>query len=208
MEVILSTILIALLVAYGIRAYQYYPNYQNSIFKTLLPSYLEYFYRVAIRKDCSYSSHLQKYIGTHRMTYTTLQNSERKITSKFVVLIYSKGIALISCLNFNGIISGTDEDKHWFIRSENKLIKISNPIIESNKYVLLLQKKYPDLHIHQIVACDDELDISKLKCKFTVCNDCNIIQILQESTGKFIDENTIIESFERGKSFEYRESNQ
>ncbi len=206
MEIFLSTILAALLAAYAIRAYQYYPNYKNSIFKTIIPSYLEYFYLVSIRKDCSQSSYLRKHLGTHRMTYTTLKNNEHKVTSRFVVLIYSKGIALITCLDFKGILSGTQEDKRWFIRDDNRLIKINNPTIEQNKYSKLLQQKYPGLYIQNIVACDDDMDISKVKCEYPICNNKDIVKILQESSGKFIDENTIIEAFENGKKYEYNTS--
>ena len=195
MEVFLLSIITALLVVYGFKAYRLYPSYKHSIFPDLIPSFLEYFYRVTIRKDASTSSFLKSKIGTHRMTFTTLQNNDHKITSRFVILLYNKGIALISCLDPKGTVSGQANDKHWFIRRENQTVKIANPKIESDKYAILVKKKYPDLPLTQYVAVGNDSDISKVKCDFIVCHNNEMIRHLLEASTPYVEDEKIIEIF-------------
>lgn len=195
MEVFFASILAALLVIYGLKAYRLYPSYKKSIFPTLIPNFTEYFYRVEIRRDCSESSFLKDKIGPHKMTYATLQNNDHKVTSRFVILLYSKGIALISCLDPKGALSGQTNDKHWFIRRENQTVKIANPKIESDKYAVLTKKKYPNLPLTQYVAVTDDSDISKVKTDFITCHNEDIIRVLLESSASYVDEATIMEAF-------------
>lgn len=195
MEVLLMSIIVALLVVYGFKAYRLYPTYKNSIFQDLMPSFLEYFYRVTIRKDASTSSFLKDKLGTHRMTFTTLQNNDHKITSRFVIILYNKGIALISYLDPKGALSGQTNDKHWFIRREKQTVKIANPKIESDKYAILLKKKYPGLPLTQYVAVGNECDISKIKCDFIVCHNNEIIRHLLEAGTPYVEDGKIIEAF-------------
>lgn len=200
MEILFSTILASLLVIYGFKAYRLYPTYKNSIFQTLIPSFLEYFYRYVIRKDVSTSSYLKNQLGPHRMSFTTLQNNDHKVTSRFIILLYNKGIALISFFDPNGTLSGKEADKHWLIQRTNKIVKISNPMIESNKYIHLIQKKYPNFEITQYVAVSDSTDISKVKTDFTVCHYCDILKVLQEANTHYVDEKTIIDAFNKASN--------
>lgn len=195
MEVFFSSILAALLVVYGFKAFRLYPTYKNSIYQSLVPNFIEYFYRVTIRKDVSTSSYLKNQLGPHRMTFTTLQNQDHKITSRFVILLYNKGIALISFLDPNGSLAGKSEDKHWIIRRSNQTAKIANPKIESDKYLHFVKQKYPDFEITQYVAVSNDTDIHKVTTDFKVCHYSDIIKVLQEAPTHYVDEETIINAF-------------
>lgn len=200
MEVVFSSILVVLIMIYGFKAYRLYPSYKNSIYQTMIPNFMEYFFKVVIRQDLSTSSYLKQKIGPHRMTFTTLQNNDHKITSRFVVLIYNKGLALISFLDPHGTLSGKGEEKHWFIRRETQTAKIANPIIESNKYILLLRKKYPDLEMRQYIAIANDSDISKVNADYPVCHYEDIFRELSEANTHFIEESEIEAAFEAGKN--------
>lgn len=187
-----STILLTL---YSTKAFMLHKTYKDSVYTVLFPSFLEYFFKVSIRKDCSSSFFLKQQIGTNHLTFATIQNSEHKITSQIAVVFYNKGIACISFLNPKGSLSGKTNDKHWRIDRDNKVYQIYNPLIECEKYSQRLQSFIPDVPVHNFIAISNDTDISRLKSKAYPFNE--LIDGLKEVNSLFISEEMIHETYHK-----------
>ena len=163
MYTVLYTILIVLIIIYGFKAYQNYPSYKNSILPTLFPNYLEFFWRMFIRKDASNSSYLNKSIGNHKLSFATIENRQHQVTSKFVLFFYNKGITIVEYLDYPGTYSGNDEDRSWMIKNNNKKIRITNPIHELQTYKNRIQKMLDDVQISSVIAITNDSEIDKIQ---------------------------------------------
>lgn len=170
MHTVLYTIVIVLIIIYGFKAYQNYPSYKNSILPTLFPNYFEFFWRMFIRKDASNSSYLNKSIGNHKLSFATIENRQHQVTSKFVLFFYNKGIAIVEYLDYLGTYSGNDEDRSWIIKSNNKKIRITNPIHELQTYKNRIQKMFKDGQISSVIAIKDDSEIDKIQTQTLYCN--------------------------------------
>lgn len=178
MYTVLYTIIIVLIIIYGFKAYQNYPSYKNSIFPTLFPNYLEFFWRIFIRKDASNSSYLNKFIGIHKLSFATIENRQHQVTSKFVLFFYNKGITIVEYLDFSGTYSGNDEDRSWIIKSNNKKIRITNPVHELEKYENRIQNMFNDVQISSVIAISDDSQIDKIQTQTLCCTYKDVITTL------------------------------
>lgn len=169
MHIVLYTIVIVLIIIYGFKAYQNYPSYKNSILPTLFPNYFEFFWRMFIRKDASNSSYLNKSIGNHKLSFATIENRQHQVTSKFVLFFYNKGITIVEYLDYPGTYSGNDEDRSWIIKSNNKKIRITNPIHELQTYKNRIQKMFKDGQISSVIAIKDDSEIDKIQTQTLYC---------------------------------------
>ena len=178
MYTVLYTIVIVLIIIYGFKAYQNYPSYKNSILPTLFPNYLEFFWRIFIRKDASNSSYLNKFIGIHKLSFATIENRQHQVTSKFVLFFYNKGITIVEYLDFSGTYSGNDEDRSWIIKSNNKKIRITNPVHELEKYENRIQNMFNDVQISSVIAINDNSQIDKIQTQTLCCTYKDVITTL------------------------------
>lgn len=178
MHIVLYTIVIVLIIIYGFKAYQNYPSYKNSILPTLFPNYFEFFWRMFIRKDASNSSYLNKSIGNHKLSFATIENRQHQVTSKFVLFFYNKGIAIVEYLDYLGTYSGNDEDRSWIIKSNNKKIRITNPIHELQTYKNRIQKIFKDGQISSVIAIKDDSEIDKIQTQTLYCKYKDVITTL------------------------------
>lgn len=178
MHTVLYTIVIVLIIIYGFKAYQNYPSYKNSILPTLFPNYFEFFWRMFIRKDASNSSYLNKSIGNHKLSFATIENRQHQVTSKFVLFFYNKGITIVEYLDFSGTYSGNDEDRSWIIKSNNKKIRITNPIHELQTYKNRIQKMFKDGQISSVIAIKDDSEIDKIQTQTLFCKYKDVITTL------------------------------
>lgn len=178
MHTVLYTIVIVLIIIYGFKAYQNYPSYKNSILPTLFPNYFEFFWRMFIRKDASNSSYLNKSIGNHKLSFATIENRQHQVTSKFVLFFYNKGITIVEYLDYPGTYSGNDEDRSWIIKSNNKKIRITNPIHELQTYKNRIQKMFKDGQISSVIAIKDDSEIDKIQTQTLYCKYKDVITTL------------------------------
>ena len=178
MHTVLYTIVIVLIIIYGFKAYQNYPSYKNSILPTLFPNYFEFFWRMLIRKDTSNSSYLNKSIGNHKLSFATIENRQHQVTSKFVLFFYNKGITIVEYLDYPGTYSGNDEDRSWIIKSNNKKIRITNPIHELQTYKNRIQKMFKDGQISSVIAIKDDSEIDKIQTQTLYCKYKDVITTL------------------------------
>lgn len=194
MEFILLGFCVILLTLYGSKAYRMHKGYAQELSSALFPSYLEYFFRNAIRHDCSTSSLLKSKLGTHRIAYAVLQNSEHQVTSRFVILFYNKGIACIRYLDPKGMLKGKEADKHWTIQREEKLYRIQNPMLECKKYSSYLQKKVPNIHIEEYISCTNDTNITKVNAP--IFHYDKLLDTLKARNLPYISEEAIVKSYE------------
>lgn len=178
MHIVLYTIVIVLIIIYGFKAYQNYPSYKNSILPTLFPNYFEFFWRMFIRKNASNSSYLNKSIGNHKLSFATIENRQHQVTSKFVLFFYNKGITIVEYLDYPGTYSGNDEDRSWIIKSNNKKIRITNPIHELQTYKNRIQKMFKDGQISSVIAIKDDSEIDKIQTQTLYCKYKDVITTL------------------------------
>lgn len=178
MHTVLYTIVIVLIIIYGFKAYQNYPSYKNSILPTLFPNYFEFFWRMFIRKDTSNSSYLNKSLGNHKLSFATIENRQHQVTSKFVLFFYNKGITIVEYLDYPGTYSGNDEDRSWIIKSNNKKIRITNPIHELQTYKNRIQKMFKDGQISSVIAIKDDSEIDKIQTQTLYCKYKDVITTL------------------------------
>lgn len=193
MGIVILGFAIILLSLYGSKAYMMHKGYKNELYSALFGSYLEYFFRNAIRKDCSTSSLLKSELGTNRMSFTTFQDREHKVTSRFVVIFYNKGIACISYLNPAGSLKGKADDKHWIINRGDKKYKIQNPMIECKKYADYFRKKFPELHVQEYIACTNDTNVDKVNTSIYYYKD--MIDILKNINLPYISENEVVNNY-------------
>lgn len=194
MEFILLGFCAILLTLYGSKAYRMHKGYAQELSSALFASYLEYFFRSAIRHDCSTSSLVKSKLGTHRIAYAVLQNSEHQITSRIVILFYNKGIACISYLDPKGTLKGKEADKHWTIQREDKLFRIPNPMLECKKYSSYLHKKVPDIHIEEYIACTMDTNITKVSAPIFHYDE--LLDALKAMNLPYISEEAIVKGYE------------
>lgn len=178
MYTVLYTLLIVLIIIYGFKAYQNYPSYKNSILPTLFPNYLEFFWRMFIRKDASNSSYLNKSIGNHKLSFATIENRQHQVTSKFVLFFYNKGITIVEYLDYPGTYSGNEEDRSCMIKNNNKKIRITNPIHELQTYKNRIQKMLDDVQISSVIAITDDSEIDKIQTQTLYCKYKDVITTL------------------------------
>lgn len=178
MYTVLYTIVIVLIIIYGFKAYQNYPFYKNSILPTLFPNYLEFFWRMFIRKDASNSSYLNKSIGNHKLSFATIENRQHQVTSKFVLFFYNKGITIVEYLDYSGTYSGNDKDRSWMIKNNNKKIRITNPIHELQTYKNRIQKMLDDVQISSVIAVTNDSEIDKIQTQTLCCKYMDVITVL------------------------------
>ena len=196
MYTVLYMIVIVLIIIYGFKAYQNYPSYKNSILPTLFPNYLEFFWRMFIRKDASNSSYLNKFIGIHKLSFATIENRQHQVTSKFVLFFYNKGITIVEYLDFSGTYSGNDEDRSWIIKSNNKKIRITNPVHELEKYENRIQNMFNDVQISSVIAISDDSQIDKIQTQTLCCTYKDVITTLNNIQCKHnLNENEIQNMF-------------
>ena len=131
-----------------------------------------------IRKDASNSSYLNKSIGNHKLSFATIENRQHQVTSKFVLFFYNKGIAIVEYLDYPGTYSGNDEDRSWIIKSNNKKIRITNPIHELQTYKNRIQKMFKDGQISSVIAIKDDSEIDKIQTQTLYCKYKDVITTL------------------------------
>lgn len=131
-----------------------------------------------IRKDASNSSYLNKSIGNHKLSFATIENRQHQVTSKFVLFFYNKGITIVEYLDYPGTYSGNDEDRSWIIKSNNKKIRITNPIHELQTYKNRIQKMFKDGQISSVIAVKDDSEIDKIQTQTLCCKYKDVITTL------------------------------
>lgn len=194
MEIIILGFCVILIGLYGSKAIMMHKGYNNQLYAVLFASYLEYFYRNIIRHDCSTSTLLKAKLGTHKMSFTTIQSHDGQLISHYVLLFYNKGIACISYLNPNGSIHGSMNEQHWTLHQNGKRFKFSNPMIECKLYSKRIKKLCPHVSVHEYIACPDACDIHGISGP--IYHYSAIVDTLKAVNHPYISEELITSSYQ------------
>lgn len=95
-----------------------------------------------------------------------------------ILFFYNKGIAIVEYLDYPGTYSGNDEDRSWIIKSNNKKIRITNPIHELQTYKNRIQKMFKDGQISSVIAIKDDSEIDKIQTQALCCKYKDVITTL------------------------------
>ncbi|MGB7594827.1 MAG: hypothetical protein WBL80_04625 [Erysipelotrichaceae bacterium] len=180
-----------------IRAVRLYRSYKGSFYSVLFPSFLEYFFKYEVQKDCSKSSFLKSAIGTQRMLFSIVKNEKGAVTHRFVSIVYNKGVAMISFLSPRGQVRANQNEKYWTVKSEGSQpeYRIVSPELALNEYRRRFEQLIPDSEIRMYIAVGDALDLSGIKSDLPVLHYKDIISALKSADAPYISEEMIVEEF-------------
>ncbi len=176
------TIVLALLVTWIIEAVRVYPMYRDEIYGSLFGSFLSFFFKFAVFKDCSKSGYLKTKIGTHRMIFSAIQENG-KTADRFCTIFYNRGIMVICYQKINGELIGKAKDKDWIVKRKDKegvvhSYRHPNPTTDFKAYLRRIVTAYPDAHIEARIAVDDEAVFDSLKFEIVIVHDKDIVNEL------------------------------
>jgi hypothetical protein len=179
-----------------IRAVRLYRTYRGSFYAVLFPSFLEYFFKYEVQKDCSKSSYLKSSIGTQRMLFSIVKNDKGAVTHRFVSIVYNKGVAMISFLSPKGQVKARKNEKYWTVRSdEADEYRIVSPEMALDEYRRRFEQLIPDLNIQTYIAVGDILDISDIQAEIPVLHYSDVITALKNADAPFISEEMVLTEF-------------
>ncbi len=193
MDTIIYTLIVVIIIIYAFKAFNNYKPYKESILPIIFPNYMEFFWRTVIRKDASTSSFLQKQIGVHKLSFTTIKDTSHNITSRFVLLFSHKGITLIEYIDETGKYYGNEKDRYWRIKKEKRTIKIANPIHELKKYQKRIEQILPNVTISSIIAITNKGKLTNISTKEIICFYNQLLDHLQmiQSTQIFTEDGVL-----------------
>lgn len=193
MDTIIYTLIVVIIIIYTFKAFNNYKPYKESILPIIFPNYMEFFWRTVIRKDASTSSFLQKQIGVHKLSFTTIKDTSHNITSRFVLLFSHKGITLIEYIDETGKYYGNEKDRYWRIKKEKRTIKIANPIHELKKYQKRIEQILPNVTISSIIAITNKGKLTNISTKEIICFYDQLLDHLQmiQSTQIFTEDGVL-----------------
>lgn len=180
-----------------IRALRLYRTYKGSIYTVLFPSFLEYFFKYEVRKDCSKSSFLKSMIGTQRMLFSIVKNDKGEVTHRFVSIVYNKGIAMISFLSPKGQVKARRNEKYWTVRNDasDTEHRIISPEMALHEYRRRFEQLVPELNVQTYIAVGDNLDLNNIQADMPVLHYSKIVNALKNAYAPFISEEMILLEF-------------
>lgn len=191
-------------VVFLFNALKQYKGYKGTIYPYLYSNYLmDFFYNYYIIKDNSKSGLLSELIGKHRLIFAQVSDDKGIVMSRFVTVIHSHGITLISYFNPHGFLTGADTDRKWTIkRSEGEDIKgykIDNPFAYLRQYEQHLKEVTGVSYVDKIIAIGGE-DTMKVNVPCKLCHYKEVADLIKESdAGYALNEIEIEEAFQKLK---------
>jgi len=185
-------------------AFRGYKGYKNSIYPYIYSNYLiDFFYNYQIFKDNSKSGLFNDKIGKHRLIFAQISDEKGVPMSRFVTVIHSHGVTLISYFNPHGSLTGTDTDKKWTIKRDDgeniKGYKIENPYIYLRQYEQHLKGVTGVSYVDKIIAIGGN-DPMKVNVPCKLCRYEEIADTVVESdAGYGLNEVEIEELFQKLK---------
>ncbi len=185
----------ALLFIFIMKALQVYRTYQGKIFKYLYTGFLEYYVKYRYRKDLSVSSWLNHKLGFHRILYNSYLNEERKIIHDFVTVFHEKGICVFCVIPSDGVITGTNKDKHWIVSRNSKNYRILNPLPTIESHVKFIIEQFPDVEkVDRCILFNEQASIDMLKVDIHCAGYHELLDILL-AQDYLVDKEAILKTF-------------
>lgn len=192
-SMLIFAIVLSLLVVWGIEASRLYKSYKGELYGTLFGGFLPYFFRYAVRKDCSESGFLKTRIGTHRMIFSAMKENGQT-AARFCTILYNRGIMVYCYQKIEGELLGKPKDKDWIVRrtdSEGSAhsFRHPNPTVSFEAYLRRIASACPEVHLEARIAVDDLTVYDHLKSDIKLVHYKDIVdELIQVQSGILSDE--------------------
>lgn len=166
MLLLLLTILGVLVFSWIFQAVRLYKSSKGDIYSALYGSFLPYFYRYVVIRDCSESGYLRSRIGTHKIVFSVISGEEGQ-KAKFCVIFYARGIMVLCYDKATGEFRGSSSGKSWNVvrrdaQGKDHIFRHHNPTEDMKAYLRRLAQVFPEVHMEARLAFSDEADLSML----------------------------------------------
>lgn len=198
MELIIAAIVVVFLLIMGFKAYQGYPAYKGSIYQQLFSSYLEYFWKYAVKEDLSRSQYLEGRIGPHRITYNAYSDAQGKRVGTFVTVFSTRGHASMCTVHTSGAVTGGDTGP-WSVGRAGKRYALPSPVTYLKRQKRFLDTFLKGKPVEYIVAVGDDVDIEGVSCSYTVLHVGDVVDHLAEKPEGAASEADMLQAFESFK---------
>lgn len=194
-------IVLAILVTWIIEGLRLYPSYKESIYPYLFGSFLPYFMKYAVFKDCSSSSFLKTKIGVHRMLFSAMQEAG-KTTGRFCTIFYNRGIMVFCYEKIGGEMLGKAKDHDWIVKrkdadGEMHSFRHPNPTPVFEAYLRRIAAAYPEAHIEARIAFDDDADFTNLKSDIALTHYKDILNEMVMVQSQIVDDVSVVADYQK-----------
>lgn len=194
--ILLLTIVGMILFAWLLQGIRLHKNCKGDIYNDIYGSFLGYFYRYVVLRNCSESSYLKSKIGVHRIVYSSI-TKEGGGKSKFCVIFYNKGIMVISYDRATGRYLGSPAQKNWNVirrgrDGKDHTYRHPNPTADTKAYAARIAKLFPGVHMECRVAFHNEADFSGLRTDIKPIHFKDLTDELIQVKADFVSDDEVI----------------
>lgn len=189
MDIILLGFLSMIFISMGYKMLKTYKSYEHTFYSYLFSNYLEYYFKLKVRKNLSVSSWCNHEIGEHRIVYHNYLNEEGKAIYQFITIFHLKGIQVFSIISSKGEFTGKIKDKYWIIHRDDKTYRIQNPENILTQHLEHLKSSLQvDIPINTAFLFPTDSNVEKLKTNYPCVNYDQFTSILKESNNSLSSE--------------------
>lgn len=194
--ILVITIVSVIAFAWLLQGIRLYKSCKGDIYNDIYGSFLAYFYRYVVLRNCSESGYLRGKIGVHRIVYSSL-TKEGGGKSKFCVIFYNKGIMVVSYDRATGQYLGNPNQKNWNVirpdkEGKNHTYRHPNPTADTKAYVARISKLFPGVHMEARIAFHNQADFSSLRTDIKPIHFSELADALTQVKADFVSDSEII----------------
>ena len=190
------TIVGVILFAWLLQGIRLHKSCKGDIYNDIYGSFLAYFYRYVVLRNCSESGYFRSKLGVHRIVYSSL-TKEGGGKSKFCVIFYNKGVMVVSFDRATGKYLGNPNQKNWNVirpdkEGKNHTYRHPNPTADAKAYIARIAKLFPNVHIEARIAFHDSADFSDLRSDIKCIHFSELVEELVQVKADFVSDSEII----------------
>ena len=189
------TIVGVILFAWLLQGIRLHKSCKGDIYNDIYGSFLAYFYRYVVLRNCSESGYFRSKLGVHRIVYSSLTKEGGK--SKFCVIFYNKGVMVVSFGRATGKYLGNPNQKNWNVirpdkEGKNHTYRHPNPTADAKAYIARIAKLFPKVHIEARIAFHNAADFSELRSDIKCIHFSELADELAQVKADFVSDSEII----------------
>lgn len=190
------TIVGMILFAWLLQGIRLHKSCKGDIYNDIYGSFLAYFYRYVVLRNCSESGYFRSKLGVHRIVYSSL-TKEGGGKSKFCVIFYNKGVMVVSFDRATGKYLGNPNQKNWNVirpdkEGKNHTYRHPNPTADAKAYIARIAKLFPNVHIEARIAFHNAADFSDLRSDIKCIHFSELVEELVQVKADFVSDSEII----------------
>ena len=180
------TIVGVILFAWLLQGIRLHKSCKGDIYNDIYGSFLAYFYRYVVLRNCSESGYFRSKLGVHRIVYSSL-TKEGGGKSKFCVIFYNKGVMVVSFDRATGKYLGNPNQKNWNVirpdkEGKNHTYRHPNPTADAKAYIARIAKLFPN----------NSADFSDLRSDIKCIHFSELVEELVQVKADFVSDSEII----------------